>query len=196
MNCMIQRRLQNLGLLLEFINLKNTLRPLPLDFNIHTTIHKVHWFTNRIHQRIISLNCTLCIDCILLFSSLTRIFLNNGRLLHHLTNLNRRLSAILVSVCTIFSSGEIVSSIVSSISFSWGRVELENQRCSTSMISLKLHRKKNQNLAKLENDTLKVQYSNVLERYQACHMIYQLKIFSMNLRLTDQSESRVLNPVL
>ena len=64
------------------------------------------------------------------------MFLNNGRLLHHLTNLKRRLSAILVSVCTIFSSGEIVSSRPSSMSFSsWGLVELENQRCSTSMIS-------------------------------------------------------------
>ena len=64
------------------------------------------------------------------------MFLNNGRLLHHLTNLKRRLSAILVSVCTIFSSGEIVSSRLNSMSFSsWGLVELENQRCSTSMIS-------------------------------------------------------------
>ena len=140
MNCMIQRRLQNLGLLLEFINLKNTLRPLPLEFNIHTTVHK-----GLVRQQNSSKNNFSELHVMytsIQQSLLTRIFLNNGRLLHHLTNLNRRLSAILVSVCTIFSSGEIVSSIVSSISFSWGRVELENQRCSTSMISLKLHRKK------------------------------------------------------
>ena len=37
---MIQRRLQNSGLLLEFINLQNTLRRLPLEFNVHTTVHK------------------------------------------------------------------------------------------------------------------------------------------------------------
>ena len=143
MNCMIQRRLQNLGLLLEFINLKNTLRPLPLEFNIHTTVHKgLVRQQNSSKNNFSELHVMYRLYTSIQQSLLTRIFLNNGRLLHHLTNLNRRLSAILVSVCTIFSSGEIVSSIVSSISFSWGRVELENQRCSTSMISLKLHRKK------------------------------------------------------
>ena len=144
---MIQRRLQN-------SSTYRTLYGLCLQNSTYLVQYTKDWFTNRNHQSIISLICTISI---LLFTQqflLTRIFLNNGRLLHHLTNLNRRLSAILVRVCTIFSSGEIVSSIVSSMSFSWGRVELENQRCSTSMISLKLHRKKHsKTLAKLENDT-------------------------------------------
>ena len=131
---MIQMCLQNSGLLLEFSNLQNTLRRLPLEFNVHTTVHKglVRQQKSSKYNFSELYNMYTSIQQFLL----TRIFLNNGRLLHHLTNLNRRLSAILVRVCTIFSSGEIVSSIVSSMSFSWGRVELENQRCSTSMISL------------------------------------------------------------
>merc|ERR1719491_1851771 len=36
----------------------------------------------------------------------------------------------------------------------------------------------------------------ILARHQACHLTFQLKISSMNLRLADQSESRILNPFM
>ena len=35
----------------------------------------------------------------------------------------------------------------------------------------------------------------LLARYQACHVIYQHKISSINLQLDDQSESQILNLV-
>ena len=38
--------------------------------------------------------------------------------------------------------------------------------------------------------------TRILIRYQTCHVNYQLKISSMNLRLFVQSESRIQNPVL
>jgi len=56
------------------------------------------------------------------------MFLKRGKLLHHFTNLNRRLSAMLVSVCTMFSPGSI-----SRVECSFGL--MENHKCSTSIIS-------------------------------------------------------------
>jgi len=36
----------------------------------------------------------------------------------------------------------------------------------------------------------------IIARHQACHLTFQLKNSSVNLRLADQSESQILNPVM
>ena len=67
----------------------------------------------------------------------TSIFLKRGKLLHHLTNLNNRLSAILVNVCIMFSSGRYdwVISKEGALCIFFSVDFVENHKCSTFMIS-------------------------------------------------------------
>ena len=39
-------------------------------------------------------------------------------------------------------------------------------------------------------------HTELLARYQACHVTYQIEISSVNLPMADQLESRILNPFL
>ena len=67
----------------------------------------------------------------------TSIFLKRGKLSHHLTNLNNRLSAILVNVCIMFSSGrsDWVISKEGALCIFLSVDLVENHKCSTFMIS-------------------------------------------------------------